>query len=142
VDAAVALARNWTHPLGTWQEKEFGGTLANTVSIPDGDAAGITRTLDISETDNLTIENLTVGLKVDHSNTGEIAVELTSPAGTKSILLNLRSALKSGMKDGAVLGSNAFYGEKSQGQWTLRIVDGVTGNTGTLNNFTIKIGGY
>jgi subtilisin family serine protease/subtilisin-like proprotein convertase family protein len=140
VDAAVAMARNWTSVLGTRQEKEYGGALDPPVAIPDADAAGITQTLEIG--DDLTIENLVVGLKVDHSNPGEIAVELTSPAETKSIILNLRSGLKSGMKDGAALGSNAFYGEKSKGRWKLRILDGVTGNSGTLGHFAIKLIGY
>lgn len=145
VDAAVALARNWTNPLGARQVKTYGGgALEPPVPIPDADADGITRSLTIGDGDNLTIENLVVHVKVDHPNTGETALELTSPSGTKSILLNLRSALKSGMKDGdgATLGSNAFYGEMSKGQWTLRIVDGVPGNTGTLGSFKITIAGY
>jgi len=140
VDAAVAMAGNWTSVPGTPQEKEYGGALTNPVAIPDASADGVEQTIEIG--DDLTIENLVVGLQIDHPNTGEIAVELTSPAGTKSILLNLRSGLKSGMRDGAALGSNAFYGEKSAGLWTLRVLDGVPGNTGTLTHFAIKLIGY
>ncbi len=140
VDAAITLARNWVSPLGAVQTKEYGGALATPVSIPDADADGITRQIEIE--DNLTIENLVAGVAIDHPNTGETAIELTSPCGTKSILLNLRSACKSGMKEGAALGSNAFYGEKSRGKWTLRVLDGIPGQTGTLNHFALKMTGY
>ncbi len=141
VDAAVAMAKNnYTSPLGTIQGKTYGGALAAPLPIPDATADGATTTLSVS--DNLTIENLSVTVATDHPQTGEIAIELTSPSGTKSILLNLRSSVKSGLGGGAVFGSNAFYGEKSQGTWTLKVVDGVSGNTGSLKHFALAILGY
>lgn len=140
VDAAVAMAASWPSPspLGTPQERQYGGLLDTPASIPDADAAGLQTAIAVSE--DVVVETLSLAVAIDHPNTGELAVMLTSPGGTTSILLNLRSNIKTGLyaldDEGAVspaaLPSNAFYGESSQGTWQVRVVDGVSGNTGTL----------
>jgi len=144
VDAAVAMAK--TYPAGTTlpelKDRSFGSAFATPVAIPDNTATGVPIPLEVTE--DLTIENLFVRLAIDHPNTAEIGIEITSPQGTKSILLNIRSAIKTGLNEagGVVFGSNAFYGEKSKGTWTLRVLDSVKENTGTLKLFKLRILGY
>jgi subtilisin-like proprotein convertase family protein len=144
VDAAVTLAKSFiTTPfnLGTYTETNWAD--ANTglsTAIPDFSATGATSTLNI--TTDLTVEAVQIQLTVTHSDISELAVELTSPAGTKSILINGRNSLTgiSGFTGETFL-SNAFYQESSLGNWTLKVVDTKTGTTGTLNSFKINFFG-
>jgi hypothetical protein len=53
-------------------------------------------------------------------------IELTSPSGTKSILLNMDSAHTTASTSGVKFVSNAFYGEPVAGNWTLRFINSCT----------------
>jgi subtilisin family serine protease len=142
VDAAVAMAKNYQ--ADSLPPLIYYGLFSSFVpmAIPDNNASGVIRMLDMR--DNLTIENLFVEITIKHPDTAEIGIEITSPQGTRSILLNIRSAVKTGLnKDGGVvLGSNAFYGEKSKGTWTLKVLDSWPGNTGSIELFNLDIRGY
>jgi subtilisin-like proprotein convertase family protein len=94
--------------------------------------------------EDLTIENFFVQLLINHPDTSEVGIEITSPRGTRSILLNIRSSIKKGLNKagGVLLGSNAFYGEKTKGTWTLKVLDSLPKNTGTLELFKLNIKGY
>ncbi|MNT76103.1 Proprotein convertase P-domain protein [compost metagenome] len=48
-----------------------------------------------------------------------------------------------GMKDylGEVFLSNAFYQEVATGNWTLKVIDGKTGTTGTVSRWSLNIWG-
>ena len=144
VDAAVTMAKNYQAgiSLPPLQDKSYDSVFTAPVAIPDNNASGVTRTLEVTE--ELTVENLFVQLAIEHPNTSEVGIEITSPQGTRSILLNIRSAVKTGLNavGGVVFGSNAFYGEKSKGTWTLRVLDSCPENTGTLNLFKLRILGY
>ncbi|MDQ5986379.1 MAG: Microbial serine proteinase [Syntrophus sp. SKADARSKE-3] len=142
VDAAIAMARNYQTTLPTLQDKSYGGAVSPVMTIPDNDAKGVTKTIDIA--DNLTIENFSLLVAINHPNTGEIGIEIISPSGTKSIILNIRSALKTGLNTtgGVILSSNAFFGEKSKGTWTLKVLDSWPGNTGSLTYFGLQVLGY
>lgn len=143
VDAAVAMAKDY-QTLPALQDKSYGGALAAAVDIPDNRAAGVTQTITVPMIDNLTIENLFVRIAIDHPNTAEIGIEITSPSGTRNILLNISSAVKTGLNvtGGVILGSNAFYGEKSIGTWTLKVLDSVPEKKGKLKHFGLQILGY
>jgi subtilisin-like proprotein convertase family protein len=61
--------------------------------------------------------------------------ELTSPSGTKSILLNAANGYsfngitsQNSISNGR-LPSNAFYGESAAGNWTLRLLNFCSGST-------------
>jgi len=144
VDAAVAEAKKYeAGSLPALQDQSYGvGALAEPVAIPDNTASGISHAIDVP--DDLTIENLFVMVSIDHPDTAEVGIEITSPNGTKSILLNIRSGLKTGLKrdEGALLASNAFYGEKSKGTWRLRVLDSWPDSEGTLNYCKLRILGY
>ncbi|MFH0996932.1 MAG: S8 family serine peptidase [Pseudomonadota bacterium] len=142
VDAAVAMAKNYPNSLPLLQDRFYGSAFATPVAIPDNNASGVISTINVPE--ELTIENLFVQISIKHADTAETGIEITSPQGTRSILLNIRSGLKTGLDklDGVVLGSNAFYGEKTNGIWTLKVLDSWPGNTGTLKLFKLRILGY
>ncbi len=109
-------------------------------SIPDGHVNG--RSNYFYMNDDLSIEAVQIKINILHGRPGDLAIELTSPGGTKSILLNAFNSFMLPYDssdspawipdlDEMVLLSNAFYGENSQGLWTLKVIDALGGSTGT-----------
>lgn len=166
-DAAVAMAQTYSSPFGTFQvlNKDFDSASFKTspaAAIPDGNSIGTTSYIYVNN--DITIEHVQVMVNITHGRPGDIGIELTSPAGTKSILLNINNSLLIPDDSGGspvwvadltdlVLASNAFYGENSRGLWGLKVIDGLDGNTGTefddassqtgtLDNWSINISGF
>jgi subtilisin-like proprotein convertase family protein len=146
---AVTAAQNYVYgSLGTLQDTGWRSSGTVNQTIPDNNATGATSTITVSQ--SLTIEAVQIRVNVNHYYTGDIAIELTSPTNTRSVLKAFRDGMAS---DGFVnfrLASNAFYGETSTGTWTLKVVDGWvdTGipsppaGPGTLTNWSIRIYGH
>lgn len=127
IDAAIVMAKNYTaNDFGDQVSIEVdSGTISMTV--PDASADATTDVLEVSE--DLIIESVQITVSMTHKNTGDIGIYLTSPSNTNSILLNILNGF-SGTEDldEMVLLTNAFYGEKSQGNWTIKVVDGREGS--------------
>jgi subtilisin family serine protease len=105
------------------------------------DATGISHS--ISSSSNLTIEAVQIKINVTHDYLGELAIELTSPSGTRSILFNTVSGFDDSEDlTNMVLLSNAFYGENSSGNWTIKVLNAQEGSDGVLNNWSIRIFGH
>lgn len=147
--AAVSLAQDITQdplswlPLGTQVETNpnfSGGDIS--LSIPDADSGGVTSSRTV--TDNINIESIQVRVQATHTKSGQLGIELTSPSGTKSILANINNSfiLDSDQNLNMVLTSHAFYGENSQGEWIIKVIDGESGDTGTLTNWSLNILGH
>lgn len=144
VDAAVAMAKDFiTSPvnLGTFTETNWAH--ANTglsIAIPDFSATGASSTINVAT--NLTVEAVQIRVQATHADISELALELTSPSGTKSIVVNGRNSL-TGIPNyiSETFLTNAFYGENTVGNWTLKVVDTKTGTTGTLTSFSINFFG-
>ncbi len=140
-DAAITSAKSYTSALGTYTNGGWTSSGTISTSIPDVSSTGASSTISYSTA--LTIEAVQISVDITHTYTGDIAIEITSPSGTKSILLNILNGFgtSNNMTD-MVLASNAFYGETSTGNWTIKIIDGYTGDTGTLNSWQIRIYGH
>jgi len=142
VGAAITAAKAYTAgSLGTFATGSWvsSGTLGT--AIPDNNATGASSAVSVS--DSKTIEAVQVKINLSHAYTGELAIELTSPSGTKTMLFNPKNVF--GTTNGLtnfILLSNAFYGESSSGNWTLKVVDTLATDTGTLTNWSIKIFGH
>lgn len=108
------------------------------VEIPDNNAEGASYSFEAPA--GLTLEGLQFRLTVANddfagcslSTAGnDLAVEVTSPAGTTTQLLTGRQAINVGadgfcseyILEDTVFLANAFYGEESGGEWTVRLVD-------------------
>jgi hypothetical protein len=142
VGAAITAAKAYTAgSLGTFSTSSWGASGTLNSSIPSNSATGLSSSLNISN--SKTIEAIQVKVNLTHSFTGELAIELTSPSGTKSMLFNPLNVFHdaSGLTNFILL-SNAFYGESSSGNWTLTIVDTQASNTGTLTNWSIRTFGH
>ncbi len=144
VDSAVAMAKTYSANLGTLANTGWIASDPLSLAIPDKDAAGVTAKLAVPASPNLAIEAVQIGVTLGGSpRLGDYGVELTSPSGTKSILLNIKNGY--GSVTGPVtlyLTSNAFYGEGAAGDWTVKVVDGWAGFTGTLTSWKIQIYGH
>jgi subtilisin-like proprotein convertase family protein len=142
VDAAVEMAKTYRYgQLGTLTTTSWASSGTLSLAIPDNAAAGVTSSIAMPTA--LTIEAIQIAVTATHQWTGDLGIELVSPSGTKSILLNI----KNGFTDttglaGMVLESNAFYGEPSAGTWTIRVLDGRASRTGTFTNWQIRVFGH
>lgn len=150
--AAVALARVYSSPLPEQMMTDWIGLGSQAAEseplaaeIPDNNAEGAVLTLEV--TDDVTLEGVQFAFDVANSELRsdswpsqttagiDLAIEVTSPSGTTSVLLSSKQAIAdpsvdfaTGYNEGYILKdsvflSNAFYGEKSQGVWTIRLVD-------------------
>lgn len=153
--AAVRLAENWI----TQQTYNNEISLANppssgtiNVAIPDGNATGISRTLTVPNA-GILVEHVEVRVSLTHARPGDLIIKLVSPTGTESILMNRPGkdpddATDRG--DTSFSGENTLdyvftttrdWGENAAGTWTLKVIDTVTGDTGSLNSWSINVYG-
>lgn len=146
VDQAVAVATSPVTPYVPLPPMKTSspyssGTLS--LPIPDADATGASSAITVPVAVGITsIEAIQVQVSAAHPYLGDLGIELTSPSGTKSILLNVNNGFNGANFSGAQFASNAFYGEAAAGPWTLRVVDGAAGDTGTLTGWSIRIYGH
>ena len=138
--AAVKEAQNYTTDLGTFVESGWTNSLPLDLAIPDNSAVGITHALDVAG--DWAIEAVQIKVTLTHQFIGEIGIELSSPSGTKSIIMPINSLMVGKSMDGTHLLSNAFYGERTHGKWTLKVIDPKETQTGTLKSWSIKFFGH
>ncbi|PWW36974.1 proprotein convertase P-domain-containing protein [Idiomarina loihiensis] len=159
--AAVELAMSDSVELPELIETEWLETVLTTpVAVPDNNAEGVS--IEITVEEDVAIEGVQFGLSVRNqamadaydgviSGTtagSDIAIEVTSPAGTKSVIATSRTSLGAYFGIGSLGGNldhiyhpssplltNAFLGESSAGTWTVRVIDTNGQDRGTyLNN--------
>jgi len=145
--AAVAMAKTYSSALGTMHDLTDGSgnwLYSNSVNlaIADNNVSTPTAVDHIAVTQNYVIEAVEIRVSITHPFIGDLGIELISPAGTKSTLLNTNNADTEVNLGDVTLLSNAFYGESSAGNWTIRVLDGMSGNSGTLTQWKINIFGH
>ncbi len=153
--AAVAMAMSGYNLLPAWFESNPDFSLAShtrtgiALAIPDNSSVGASDEVDLNLGNGKIVESVQVKISVTHSRSGQVGVELTSPSGTKSILLNINNALLLPVNGGSpdsnlnvVLTSHAFYGENANGIWRIKMIDGRSGETGVLNSWSLNILGH
>jgi len=154
---AVEMAKNYKVNLGELKMADWTGLGIYaakpeklTTQVPDNSVKGAEFSIDITDDIvlegaqfRLTVANSEMTLGVDatgalykefHTTAGaDLAVEVTSPQGTRSVLLSSKQALlmpAAGatfyqgyiLKDSVML-SQAFYGEKAKGTWKIKVLD-------------------
>ena len=150
VDAAsaVAAAKTYTTYLPTLQNsKNYTFLVASPATIPALTSTGGFLTFAVSETFP-TVEFVVVFINMDATPGLPCnQIELTSPSGTKSILLHAANGFTNTAIVNSRFESNAFYGEPVNGTWTLRFLDfcGVAGTPtvlSTTQNQVLLIAGH
>jgi Ca2+-binding RTX toxin-like protein/subtilisin-like proprotein convertase family protein len=148
--SAVALAQTWTQTDTAINEavvsaRSFGMAAA----IPD--AGVLTKTFTISN--SLRVEHIELGIDLRHTRLGDLLIEITSPSGTVSTLMNrptVNSEQPFGLSgdDSGVparmlwdFSSVQFWGEDSAGQWTITIRDVRAEETGSVSSLSLRVYG-
>jgi subtilisin family serine protease len=136
--AATALAATWTAvpPLQTRSLAQTGLIQA----IPDAEPAGTGVTFDVTAPDNLRLEHVTVKVKATHPYVGQLEWRLTSPSGVSVRLARARTNDTSADLDWTFMTTH-FWGERSQGAWTLQVIDRTVDHTGMLEAATLTFHG-
>lgn len=126
--AAVSMAQSYTNYLPTIQTASLSKYYTNTVNVSNSNVVGSTMTFAMTPS-FAAVEHvlLYVNMSASPSLTCN-QIELTSPAGTKSILMHAANGFSTnGVAQTSIPGSrflsNAFYGEPSSGTWTVRFLD-------------------
>jgi subtilisin family serine protease len=142
---AVTAAMEYKTSLGEQKEKVFDtGSISQTIpnNSADGTLSSLTTDVDYK------LESVSIIVSLTHPYIDNIGIELYSPAGTKSIVLNINSSNLSANLSNFTMVTNAFYGESSLGKWTLKVIDGsdenpdgTSGDGGTLTNWKLVVKG-
>lgn len=166
---AVEMAKNYTAKLGAEKTSPWVGIgvyaakpTALSTDVPDNSAAGAA--FDLVVTDDMVLEGAQFQFQIANAamtldNFGgvgttagtDLAIEVTSPSGTRSVLLSSKQALvvpAAGadffdgyiLKDSVML-SNAFYGESAKGTWKIKVLD-VNGSDIEATGGLLKVSGY
>lgn len=146
--AAVNLAKEWqAGSLGSLLTTGWiNASPEQPLAIPDNNAEGVSYSFTVEG--DLTLEGIQVQLTVSNDDLSsvnendesvcelttagnDLAIELTSPAGTTTQLLSGLQAINIGadgycsdyILENTTFLANAFYGENLRGEWTIRLVD-------------------
>ena len=154
VDAysAVRLAQTWTD-VGTAINEVSASARAFglTDAIPDGTGAVYSRSFTIDST--MSVEHVELGVDVRHTRLGDLVIELTSPNGTVSTLMNRPtvnaeqpfglSGTDSGVPTHLLwdFSSVQFWGEEASGTWTVTVKDVRAEETGSLSSLSLRVYG-
>lgn len=109
-------------------------------TIPDRSAAGLTSSL-VVDRHNIVIEHVLVTVTIDHPYVGDVGLELTSPGGMKSKLMMINNNILPVNFVDVGFGSNAFFGERTRGSWTLKVIDGALEDVGKLISWKLSFVG-
>ena len=139
VDAAsaVTMAKSYTSYLPAVQTATKSLHYISTNTVPRPSVSGSTMTFSMSPVFN-TVEQVVLKLNITSSPALLCnQIELTSPGGTKSIILPAANGLHSGgyyqtSLSNVIFLTNAFYGETSTGSWVLRFLDLCNSSTRTI----------
>jgi subtilisin family serine protease len=141
--AAVNMATSYASQLGTFADTGWISSGALSLAIPDNSVTGASHTLTVPAATVQSVEEVQIRVSATHTYTGDLAIELTSPSGTRSVLKTGNDGFDGATGlNGMVLISNAFYGESAAGNWTIKIVDAAAVDTGTLTQWSIRVFGH
>ncbi|MFM0337643.1 S8 family serine peptidase [Paraburkholderia fungorum] len=95
------------------------------LSVPIGTATGVDIPLSYQKTRVGRIEAVQLTMSMNDASMRDLAVELISPAGTRSVLMNAYNVFseKPTKVEMFTLASNAFNEESASGTWKLRLID-------------------
>lgn len=143
--AAVRLAESWRGPAATSaNDVEVRASVTQPAAIPDGSSL---LQQSVSITQAIEVERVEVTVDIDHGFIGDLALLLTSPAGTDSWLLwrpgqGSLSAVGLSQDDiDFTFDTVLSLGESSLGTWRLSVFDMAPGDAGRLNNWSINLVG-
>lgn len=134
--AAVTAAETW---LPAEDDVVTEKTSSPHIPIPDNDPVGVSDSITIS--DDITVEFVDVFFTADHPYWGDLAIVLTAPSGTQSILALQHRNGRGNEYDNWRFGTVRHFGESALGTWTLAVGDLAEKDSGTFDTWKIRIYG-
>ncbi|MBB4286453.1 proprotein convertase P-domain-containing protein [Roseospira goensis] len=143
--AAVRLADAWqgSATAGTLQHGR--AAITGSAAIPDGGGGPLVIQLGLDAP--LSVEHVSLGIDLEHDWIGDLTIDLVSPEGTRSRLLD-RPGQAPGSASGSsdddidfTLTSAQFRGETAAGVWTIEVTDHGAGFDGTLTGISLDVEG-
>ena len=119
-------------------ERSSGSVSANStsaVAIPDNGQT--TARLQITEPNRSVVGNVTATVNISHSWIGDLEISLRSPSGLSRTLWT-GETLDSGTSLSRSFTVSDFNGQAGSGNWDLIVVDRKSGDSGTINNWSIS----
>ncbi len=144
VASAVNMAKTYSiNSLGNFRTSDWQSSGALNKTITNYNITSVAEH-QLTNSQKMIIEAVQIKVNITHDRTGDLGIELISPNGTRSVLFNINNGFSDDQNlANMVLLSNAFYGESSSGQWTIRVVDGYsTGSNGTMVSWAIRFFGH
>lgn len=140
VDKAIEFASTYKTIFKTAMVKSSSSVTGLNIAVPDFSATGETSTIAFAS--DITIEGVQITPDVVHPNAGELAIELISPRGLRSVVVPMNNAMDKipNIQNSRFL-TNAFYQESSMGTWTMKVIDGRAGNAGSIKGWKIEFSG-
>ncbi len=131
--AAVSLAQNWSSS-GEESNATFGPYTPN-IEIDNGPSTWTEFNLSVPI--DLRLESIDVVVDITHDARGELDIVLQSPSGHESWLAEEHTDNNADYSNWR-FGTVQHWDESSQGDWTLKVRDSVSGsNSGTINSWEV-----
>lgn len=136
--AAVLIAEDWfkafAAPSVSRNEQNGSGSASGSWDV----GRGQTTDIHVSIGANQTIEAMVLNLNDLKFSIGQhLTIDLISPSGTVSRLLDQNGLEGSSIVNGWQLLSRAFYGENAYGNWTVRVQSADVGDVGSLTEISL-----
>jgi subtilisin-like proprotein convertase family protein len=142
VDAleAVRFAEVWSR-FGSAQTSanEQVATVSGTLNRAIADLKSTEFTVNIARA--IEVESVSLTLTLSHGNINDLRVELISPEGTRSVVLNAAPGSQSVSGFTWSFTSEALRGELASGNWLVRITDTRAGATGSVASYRLDVYG-
>jgi len=137
--AAVRLAESWTLQSTSLNERTATAMQSFTTPVNITEMNTVPNQFTLRINDAISTESISVFLEMNHSRMSDLRIEVRSPEGTWSTLTD-RTGLGGadfGVTTGWTFTSNAFRGERAQGDWLVRVWD-MADSGGAADNGTIS----
>lgn len=141
--AAVRLAETWTmtHTAANEQVISLAGNVGGNGALADFHPNDYTVTVPAAN-QNFSIDWVEVDVSLQHSHIGDLKIDLISPTGTDSVLMDMPADDTNSQANlSFTFSTDHDWGESPVGTWTLVVEDAGTGGTGSLLSFAIRIYG-
>ncbi len=155
-ESLLSKANTWTR-ISSSQQKVVGTNDATSRAIPDNNSTGVSFNYAFNGSVNYT-EFVAIEITTAHTYYPELTIEMTSPTGTKSVLAENHTCLKTlspatscttGVTTiASSTGSNTYrfgsarhLGENPNGNWAFKVSDAASGDTGSITGVRLTVYG-
>jgi subtilisin-like proprotein convertase family protein len=138
---AVRLAETWLGQGTSGNQKAVNlDLLASAVQLVDGDTTGMTFNKTVNA--NIDVERVTLTLDFASNRTPDLDIFITGPDGQEQkLMLDQGNHFGTTFSGSFTMHSQAFRGESSKGDWSIRLADDLSGNLIDVNDIKLNIFG-